>query len=117
MASKKSQEIIDEMIKLSVSIIDYAENQNVPRSVKDQLIRSSTSIGANFTEAQDASSKKDFINKIYIAKKEAAETRYWLSLVSQISKDGKATELSDGIHRFAMLLQKIINSSKEGKRK
>jgi four helix bundle protein len=105
------------MISLSVLIIDYAEKQNLPRSIKDQLIRASTSVGANFTEAQDASSKRDFINKIYIAKKEAAETKYWLTLAGRISKDGKAAELSEEVHRFVMLLQKIINSSKESNRK
>lgn len=53
-----------------------------------QVIRSGTSIGANIEEAQGASSKKDFINKINVAKKEARETRYWLSLI----KDSKLVD-------------------------
>ena len=44
----------------------------------NQLIRSATSIGANYSEANGASSKKDFKNKIFICKKEARETQYWL---------------------------------------
>jgi four helix bundle protein len=48
-----------------------------------QLLRSGTSIGANVTEATAAQSKKDFITKMYIASKEARETKYWLTLLSK----------------------------------
>jgi len=47
----------------------------------DQLIRSSSSIGANYREANETDTKKDFKNKIRIAKKEAKETIYWLELM------------------------------------
>ena len=46
-----------------------------------QFLRSGTSIGANIAEAQYASSKKDFLNKMYIALKECAETLYWMELL------------------------------------
>ena len=48
-----------------------------------QLIRSGTSIGANMEEADGASSKNDFINKVTIARKEARETVYWLQLIKK----------------------------------
>lgn len=47
----------------------------------DQLVRSATSIGANYREANETDTKKDFRNRIRIAKKEAKETKYWLELV------------------------------------
>ena len=47
-----------------------------------QLLRSGTSIGANIAESQYASSRKDFLNKLYIALKECAETLYWLELLA-----------------------------------
>jgi len=47
-------------------------------SISNQLIRSETSIGANISEAQHSESKSDFIHKMKIASKEAAETEYWL---------------------------------------
>ena len=47
----------------------------------DQLVRSGTSIGANYREANETDTKKDFKNKIRIAKKEAKETLYWLELL------------------------------------
>ncbi len=47
----------------------------------DQLVRSATSIGANYREANESDTKKDFKNKIRISKKEARETIYWLELI------------------------------------
>ena len=46
-----------------------------------QLIRSSGSIGANYIEANESLSKKDFVMRIKISRKEAKESKYWLSLV------------------------------------
>ena len=48
-----------------------------------QLLRSGTSIGANLAEAECAISKNDFLAKMYIALKEASETRYWLELLHE----------------------------------
>jgi len=49
----------------------------------DQGLRSGTSIGANYCEANGASSKKDFKNKIFTCKKEGKETMYWLRLLEK----------------------------------
>ena len=49
----------------------------------DQGLRSGTSIGANYCEANGASSKKDFKNKIFICKEESKETMYWLRLTGR----------------------------------
>ena len=48
-----------------------------------QLLRSGTSIGANITEANYAQSEADFLSKMYISLKDAAETSYWLDLLYQ----------------------------------
>ena len=52
-----------------------------------QLIRSSGSVGANYLEANESLSKKDFIMRIKISRKEAKESRYWLSLVDTQKDD------------------------------
>ncbi len=54
-----------------------------------QLIRSATSIGANYCEADDAESKKDFTHKIGIAKKEARETKHWLRMLAVALPENK----------------------------
>ena len=57
-------------------------NQNaISKPIIVQLIRSSTSIGANYMEANGASSKADFRNKIHICRKEAQETKHWLRML------------------------------------
>jgi four helix bundle protein len=52
-----------------------------------QVVRSGTSIGANYMEANQASSRRDFRNKIYIAKKEANETMHWLRMITKACPD------------------------------
>ena len=51
--------------------------------MSEQLLRCSTSIGANFSESLSAESKLDFIHKLAIAQKEANETLYWLDLLKE----------------------------------
>lgn len=55
----------------------------VSRPLITQIVRSGTSIGANYMEANGASSTKDFRNKIYICKKESGETKYWLRMLTK----------------------------------
>lgn len=100
------------MLDLSVQVIRYTERTKTHLSIQDQLIRAVTSIGANYAEAQDAASKKDFINKIYIAKKEASEAIYWLKLLARLQQTDENLQLEDRTRKFVLLLQKIINSSK-----
>jgi four helix bundle protein len=53
----------------------------ITQPLVNQLIRSGTSIGANYCEADDAVSKKEFCQKIGHCKKEARETKYWLRMI------------------------------------
>ena len=57
------------------------KQDNVVSPIISQLIRSATSVGANYMEANGASSKRDFINKIFICKKELQETKHWLRMI------------------------------------
>jgi len=72
--------------KFALAIIDLVENLQRNRAghvVGSQLLRSATSIGANYREANRGVSRDDFINKVGIATKEASETEYWLELVNE----------------------------------
>jgi four helix bundle protein len=53
----------------------------ITRPILNQLVRSGTSVGANYCEADDAESKKDFLHKIGISKKEARESKHWLRMI------------------------------------
>jgi four helix bundle protein len=63
----------------------------VTSPIINQLVRSATSIGANYCEADDAESKKDFRHKISICRKEARETKYWLRMIANALPDQKTT--------------------------
>ncbi len=80
----------------------------------DQLIRSGTSIGANYAEANGASSRKDFKNKIFICKKEAKETKYWLKLLSTStsSLDDNCTTLWKEAQELTLIFSKIASNTK-----
>lgn len=79
-----------------------------------QIIRSATSVGANYMEANGASSKKDFCNKIYICKKESQETKHWLRMlaatINETSKDIES--LRDEAQQLSMIFHKIVSSSR-----
>lgn len=66
-----------------VHLFQHLTEQKHEYVLSKQLLRSGTSIGANLREATFAQTKKEFISKAQIALKEAAETQYWLELLSQ----------------------------------
>lgn len=87
-------------VKLSKSV----EKDDINRILIRQYVRAGTSIGANVAEAQAASSRKDFINKMQIASKEARETMYWLGLMRDTEIDTKA-KIAENIKE----VEQIIN--------
>jgi four helix bundle protein len=66
--------------------------KGLPRSITNQedvrqLVRSSGSVGANYIEANDSLSKRDFLMRIKISRKEAKESRYWLRLLDTVEDE------------------------------
>jgi len=99
------------MLVFAVDVIrELAGHRSLPRSVVDQLTRSSASIGANYAEACNAVSKLDFRNKVYIAKKEAAETRYWIDLCMELTHADSWNGLRQESQELLFILQAIINT-------
>jgi len=82
-----------------------------------QLIRSSSSIGANIEEADGTLSKKDFINKMAIGRRESRESKYWLCLIQKIDfiTDCKLKEenawLINEARELLLILSSIINNT------
>ncbi len=80
----KNYDLEERTMKFSKNIINLCKKipfNMINKRLIDQLLRSGTSIGANYREANECDTKKDFKNKIRIAKKEARETIYWLELL------------------------------------
>lgn len=80
-----------------------------------QLLKSSTSIGANVAESRFAQSKKDFISKMHIALKEANESEYWIKLLwkGEYIDEGIYIKLNKYLTEIIVMLVKIIKTSKE----
>ncbi|MBI4436641.1 MAG: four helix bundle protein [Candidatus Omnitrophica bacterium] len=83
----------------------------INRELVSQLVRASGSVGANYREANDALSKKDFGHRIRIARREAKEAHYWLQLLEEAgsNSDGQVRELL----QEALELKKILSSIAE----
>lgn len=71
--------------KFGETVIDFAKlvkKDEITKPLIGQIVRSGTSVGANYMEANDASSKKDFRNKIRPCGKESRETKHWARMIS-----------------------------------
>ncbi|PIV01423.1 four helix bundle protein [Candidatus Shapirobacteria bacterium CG03_land_8_20_14_0_80_39_12] len=102
--------------KFSENLIELCKKvlkNTITIPIIDQLIRSGTSIGANYVEASGASSKKDFKNKIYICLKEAKETKYWLRLLAKAEESSKdeCRKLWQEAHELTLIFSKITRST------
>lgn len=80
----KQYDLEDRTLAFAKRVRAFAKKlRKTPANIEDerQLIKSSGSVGANYIEANEALSKKDFIMRIKISRKEAKESRYWLKLM------------------------------------
>ena len=81
---KKKYDLSERTSKFGEEVIDFAKeivDSIINKPLINQFIRSGTSVGANYMEADAASTKRDFRHKISICRKEAKETRHWLRMV------------------------------------
>jgi len=105
----------DRTAKFGEEIIGFCKKANqdaISRPLINQLVRSATSIGANYMEANGASSKKDFGNKIFICKREAQETKHWLRMMTKCEPE-KAEDIKKlwkECQELTLIFQKITSS-------
>ena len=104
------------MFKFSKRIRVYVKDlPNTLANIEDaeQLIKSSGSVGANYVEAEEALSKKDFVMRIKICRKEAKESRYWLELIEPRENQIKEKEaLIQEATELTKIFGSIIEKSK-----
>lgn len=116
---KQENLILDKSYKFGLRILKlylHLKKQKIDIGLCSQILRSGTSIGANVEEAVGGSSRKDFINKLQIAYKEARETRYWLMLFndSGILEKKLADSYIENCGEILRILTTILKSSKGG---
>jgi len=98
------------LIRFSVMVyqqIQEIKNDPLLPGIASQLVRSSTSVGANYSEAQSASSGKDFHNKVRIALKELKESQYWICFLRE---SNAAIEQLQEMHRECEELVRILST-------
>lgn len=87
---------------------------SINKRIIEQLVGASGSVGANYCEANEAESKKDFVHKISIAKKEAKETKHWLRLLqtAQPELEEILAPLGKEAQELILIFSAIIRTSK-----
>ncbi len=111
--SERTNEISNRIIKFAsrvIKLVDALAESIAGKKIADQLIRSATSVGANYEEAHGASSRADFANKLQIALKEARETRYWLAIVyeANLAPEMEIESLVDEATQIRAILGKSV---------
>ena len=114
--NSKQYDLEERTLRFAKEVVEFVKI--LPRTVTNmeimkQIIRSSGSVGANYIEANEALSKKDFAMRVKICRKEAKESRYWLNLLEVGGEDiekkrqsllNEATEL---MKIFGAIVEKV----------
>ncbi len=97
-----------------VKMLDRLPRTLAAVEIGRQVLRSGTSVGANVQEADAAESKKDFIHKMAIARKEAQETRFWLGIIQTaiLPNDVEVAALWKECDELARILYAIIKNTR-----
>jgi len=97
-----------------IALCRLVKNDKLAEPILHQLVRSATSIGANYMEANGASSKRDFTNKIFICKKEIQETKHWLRMMKSFmtSESDMLSSLAKEAQELTLIFHKIASSLK-----
>ncbi len=87
-----------------IALCNNLPKNTVNIELVSQLVRSAGSVGANYIEANDGLSQKDFVHRIRICRKEAKESRYWLRLMAPTN-----SQFGDGIAALAQESTELMN--------
>ena len=110
----KRFDLEDRTLRFAKEIINFCKklpNNTINFKLIDQIIRSAGSIGANYREANDSLSKKDFIHRLRITRKESKETIFWLELIKESNKNVNINNLIDECSQLRNIFSTIINKN------
>ncbi|MFH1375697.1 MAG: four helix bundle protein [Patescibacteria group bacterium] len=99
---------------LIVRVLSKVKVTHLNDNIIKQLLRCSTSVTANYREANAASSRKDFRNKIFICRKEIQESKLWIELLEETNPEIKNSllKLWSEAHELTLIFNKISTSLK-----
>jgi len=116
LGSGRRYDLAERTARFGEAIIDFAKTipiNLITERLVPQLVASATSVGANYCEADDAVSKKDFRYKIGICKKESRETKFFLRMLVRATPEAReqARPLWDEARQLHLIFAKIYRSS------
>ena len=94
--------------KKIIMLCKKIEYSTTSQELIKQMVRAGTSVGANYREANEAVGKNDFLYRLRIARKEAKEVEYWLSLAQ--TADATCNDIAGELRREAVELRNILSS-------
>ena len=120
MQEEKSARLAERTIDYGLAVIDYVEKlprNAAGRHISDQLLRSATSVAANYAEASEAESADDFVHKVKIAMKELKESRVWLLFARRLQPSASVERLMDESRQLVLMLGKsLVTATSRSKR-
>ncbi|MBM4166044.1 MAG: four helix bundle protein [Ignavibacteria bacterium] len=116
-SKEKKYDLAERTAKFGEDIIEFVlaiPETSVNKPLINQVVRSATSIGANYMEADGAESKKDFYHKIALCKKESKETMHWLRMIAKANptKKDECRTLWKESHELTLIFSSIILKKK-----
>jgi four helix bundle protein len=113
--TNRRYDLVERIEKFSMEIINFAKllpQTPVNFALISQIVRSGTSVGANYIEADEALSKKDFIYRIRICLKETKETQYWLRIISKSEINAAIEKLLTETEELILIFASSIKTAK-----
>lgn len=112
-SSNEKYDLEERTAKFGMLVIKFCRKipkDEITRPLISQLVRAATSVGANYCEADDAESKKDFKHKIGICKKESRESKHFLRMLAVANPENfdKAKELAQEAKELNLIFNKIF---------
>ena len=114
MQESRAGRLAERTVDYGLAVMEYCES--LPRTaagrhVGDQLLRSATSVAANYAEASEAESTADFVHKMKVAMKELKESRVWLVFASRLAPCEAVESLRAESRELLLMVGRSINTA------
>ncbi|MAF25540.1 four helix bundle protein [bacterium] len=118
-AGEKSYNLEERTAKFGEDVLDFIRKLPHDRAMDTlvrQIVRSATSVGANYCEANDAFTRKDFLHKISISRKESKESKHWLRMIARAAPEfaGISRVLWQEAYELNLIFSAILRTGRNG---